>query len=187
MPTSNPAARVQLIPSPIMSPGCCALCGKASHKEGFADPGLNYEFHGSFYLCGDCIGDFARLFGWEHPNKVNEVLAENEDLKMQLHYAYTDLQNLGEIKDAIDNYNGSARATIPDSRSDVPVPDNSPADEDGITQSGVSEQQPKHFSSDIGEVPATELDITESISLEGPVSVPTDSSNVDEFLSGLDL
>lgn len=183
--TSNPAARVQLIKSLPMSPGCCALCGTSDHPEGFADPQLYYEFYGNVYLCGTCIGDFARLFGWEHPQKVYLLLLELKDVKEELERAYDDLANLGDIKDAIDNYNSGVHVDSVNRREPLSVADNSPAESEYakiLTTSGV---QPDFIGVDPPRDAKPELDVTELVSVEGADGVSSLTS--DDFLTGLGI
>lgn len=70
---SDPSARVVRLASPVASPGHCVICGKTSHPEGFADARLDFEFYGTAYFCADCVGDYARLFGYASPNEVTRL------------------------------------------------------------------------------------------------------------------
>lgn len=69
----DPSARMQRIDTPIVSPGSCAVCGKNQHPEGFLDPRLDFEFFGTLYFCGDCVGDIARTFGYISPADLTRV------------------------------------------------------------------------------------------------------------------
>lgn len=82
--TDDPSARVQRIPTPIASPGSCAICGKNEHPEGFADARLDFEFYGTFYLCGDCVGDYARLFGYVSSEDLSVMRAEHDAMNSEL-------------------------------------------------------------------------------------------------------
>lgn len=63
--TTDPSARIKRIPAPIASPGSCVICGKNEHPDGFAQTdNLDFEFYGTVYFCADCVGDYARAFGY---------------------------------------------------------------------------------------------------------------------------
>lgn len=74
---SDPAARIQLIPNPIVSPGCCGICGTNEHPVGFADARLDFEWYGTFYLCGTCVGDYAQLFGFISVDQYEAIKRQN--------------------------------------------------------------------------------------------------------------
>lgn len=82
--TGDPSARVVRIDAPIASPGSCAICGKNSHPDGFADARLDFEFHGTFYLCADCVGDYARLFGYVSSAELVGLRALVDDQNAEL-------------------------------------------------------------------------------------------------------
>lgn len=185
--TSDAAARVQLIEAPIMSPGCCALCGKSEHPVGFADPGLAYEFHGNFYLCGDCIGDFARIFGWVEPKRFVEFLREHEEVLIHNSLLHEQVESLGAIKNAIDYYSGINPTISDDSSSDVHVADIEAEQQDSPGQSESNSFLTGEVIFTPGPEPKSEPDITESVSIERPDDVPSIRSDADELLAGLDL
>lgn len=112
--TTDPvSARVQLIAVPIASPGQCAICGKSKHEEGFADPHLIYEFYGSFYLCADCVSDFANLFGYISPEQaillakrvkyLEEQLEIHRDALLALESSVEHLTNYRLLRSAVDD------------------------------------------------------------------------------------
>jgi len=104
-PTTNPAAaRVQLIEAPVASPGVCILCGKSQHPDGFADAKLDFEFYGSLYLCGDCVGDFARIFGWIHPRQAQALAYKVNELDEQLRIHREALLNLESAVEHLTDY-----------------------------------------------------------------------------------
>jgi len=110
--TTNPAAaRVQLIEAPVASPGVCILCGKSEHPEGFADAKLDFEFYGTLYLCGDCVGDFARIFGWIHPRQAYALAAKVKELDEQLGIHREALLNLESAVENLTDYRLLRNAT----------------------------------------------------------------------------
>lgn len=63
--TTDPSARIKRVPAPVASPGSCVICGKNEHPDGFAQTdNLDFEFYGTVYFCADCVGDYARAFGY---------------------------------------------------------------------------------------------------------------------------
>ena len=115
--TTNPAAaRVQRVAAPIASPGSCAICGKSEHEKGFADPRLDFEFYGTFYLCADCVGDFATLFGWIAPDQAIALAKRCDYLEGELNIHREALLNLESSVEYLTNYR-MLRSTIPDSDS----------------------------------------------------------------------
>ena len=95
---SDPAARVQLIPVPIVSPGNCGLCGCTNHEVGFADARLDFEWYGTFYLCGTCVGDYARLFGFISTDQYRDLKARYLQTLAELEWYKS---HLSEIKDIL--------------------------------------------------------------------------------------
>lgn len=81
----DPSARVTRIDAPIASPGSCAICGKNSHPQGFADARLDFEFFGTFYLCADCVGEYARLFGYVSSDDLATLRAHLDAQNTELH------------------------------------------------------------------------------------------------------
>lgn len=82
---ADASARITLVEHPIASPGCCAICGKNEHPKGFAaTSNFDFEFYGTVYFCADCVGDYARLFGYLSPDdfvKLREhIEAQNAEL-----------------------------------------------------------------------------------------------------------
>lgn len=71
---SDPSARITLVTSLAASPGHCAICGKSDHPVGFAaTDNFDFEFYGTVYFCGDCIGDYARLFDYKSPSEMSNL------------------------------------------------------------------------------------------------------------------
>lgn len=79
--SGDPSARIKRVPAPIASPGNCVICGKNEHPLGFAQTdNLDFEFYGTVYFCADCVGDYARVFGFLAPS---EVTAFREHIEAQ--------------------------------------------------------------------------------------------------------
>lgn len=152
------SARVKLIEAPIASPGQCALCGKNSHPVGFAAPdNMDFEFYGTFYLCGDCVWDFARLFGYtsaEESAKLKERVRQAED---DAYILASSLQYLGDLDAAIRHYVASNTPAIVDDLKSLGVEDSlilkqEPVDEPGtiVEDSGTIAEPSSEFTELIG-------------------------------------
>lgn len=155
--TTNPAAaRVQLIAVPIASPGACVLCGKNEHEKGFADPRLDFEFYGTLYLCADCVGDFASLFGWISPDQAILLARRCDYLEKELETHREALLLLESGLEQITSYR-MLRSAIPDSSS---------SDDLDATTSGNSEESNDSVSASVIQFPDTvttsESDVSES-------------------------
>jgi len=64
-----------------LTPAECAVCNRATHEEGFADPQVFIEWHGSIVFCYDCTAEMARLFGMITPRQwqqYTQLVAEQE-------------------------------------------------------------------------------------------------------------
>jgi hypothetical protein len=60
-------SHVQLVDTPLQSPGTCVLCGVAgpcSDGRKFVDFGLQIEFYGAVVFCTSCIGSVATVAGF---------------------------------------------------------------------------------------------------------------------------
>lgn len=93
----SPSARVQIVPAPIVSPGNCGLCGKSQHPAGFADPRLDFEFYGTLYFCADCVGDFARTFGFIDESQYQHLLDNICDIAEQLDWYKAQFDRLRSV------------------------------------------------------------------------------------------
>lgn len=83
--TTDPSARIKRVPAPVASPGSCVICGKNEHPDGFAQTdNLDFEFYGTVYFCADCVGDYARAFGYLSSNDLvglrEHIDAQNTEL-----------------------------------------------------------------------------------------------------------
>ncbi len=78
IPESDPSARITRVMTPVASPGSCVICGKNYHPDGFAaTDNLDFEFYGTVYFCADCVGDYARVFGYVSPTELVQLRAHN--------------------------------------------------------------------------------------------------------------
>lgn len=85
LPDVDPSARITRIANPVASPGCCVICGKSEHPLGFAaTDNLDFEFYGTVYFCADCIGDYARVFGYLSPGDFVELKSQLEAYEKEL-------------------------------------------------------------------------------------------------------
>lgn len=101
---TEPSARVQWVETPIASPGCCVICGKSQCVNGFLWPQLDFEFYGTLYICGDCVGDFVRPVGWLDPDSARIIKSENDALTQEIMHLTAELEQLEAIRDGSINY-----------------------------------------------------------------------------------
>lgn len=117
LPDIDPSARITRVPTPIASPGCCVLCGKNEHPLGFAaTDNLDFEFYGTVYFCADCVGDYARAFGYLSPSDF-------ADLRTHIELQDEELRTLRQavlgLESTVDNLAGELAR-----RSAEPIPVN---------------------------------------------------------------
>ena len=58
-PAVAPTSRFQLLPSPVVAPGKCAVCGVAEGPV--VDFGMTVEFYGAVLLCVTCMVEASRV------------------------------------------------------------------------------------------------------------------------------
>lgn len=164
--TNPAAARVQKLAVPVASPGMCGICGKNEHPDGFADARLDFEFYGTFYLCGDCVGDYARLFGWLHPMQARALAKKYDELSKELDLHREALLNLEESVEHLTNYR-MLRSTITNANDDGNL--------DAVTSES-DEETDESPSASVVQLPGTtsapEPDLSESVAEQGPNDVP---------------
>lgn len=101
LPDVDPSARITRVMSLPASPGCCALCGKTEHPKGFAaTDNFDFEFFGTPYFCGDCIGDYARVFGFISPENLQDVMQRLANQDEELDLLRRSVTNLETLVDA---------------------------------------------------------------------------------------
>lgn len=169
--TAAESARVQLIPVPIASPGACAMCGKSEHPKGFADPNLMFEFYGSFYICGDCVSDFANLFGYISPEQAIMLARRVAYLEEQLQIHRDALLALESSVDNLTNYR-MLRSVITDPDADASV--SGATDEASEINNEAAGGTVIELSTRVNE---TESVLNESASQQGPNDVPSNSGD----------
>lgn len=170
--SNNPAAaRVQLLEAPVVSPGMCILCGKSEHPDGFADPRLDFEYYGTLYLCGDCVGDFARLFGWLHPMQARALAMKYDELSKELEIHREALLNLEASVEHLTNYR-MLRSTITGTEFSDGM-DTTPISSDSETTDAPSGSIIEFPGADS----SAESDVSEPAPEQGPNDVPEPGSN----------
>lgn len=111
---SDPAARITRISRPVASPAQCAICGKDSHPLGFAaTDNFDFEFYGTVYFCADCIGDYARVFGFMSRDEIQNVLDKLAIQEAELKVLRSSIINLESIVDAYSSLRGVKPSDLP--------------------------------------------------------------------------
>lgn len=177
MTTPVAAARVQLIPVPVVSPGCCALCGKSNHPKGFAAPGLHFEFYGTLYFCGDCIGDFAVLFNWIDPDSAATLIEQCRGLINEVARLEDKLGALEGLHNAIVSYSDMYPAYSDANDFPVFLPDSkaTKVDNSGVVE--VNEPKSTSTSKDEPESDDTDAIIAELTTVKRPDDISSNGSN----------
>jgi hypothetical protein len=98
---TDPAARIKRISRPVATPAKCAICGKADHPEGFAaTDNFDFEFFGTVYFCADCVGDYARVFGFMSRKEIEDLLVRLDAQEKEIKTLRSAVVNLESIVDA---------------------------------------------------------------------------------------
>ena len=81
-----------LVETMTQAPNSCMVCGRGNvpdRETGQLGPflalGIDYNWGDSGYLCEDCAGKAAILFGWISPDTKMEMLRQIKRLETQIH------------------------------------------------------------------------------------------------------
>lgn len=178
LPESDPSARITRIQTPIASPGSCVICGKSDHPDGFAaTDNLDFEFYGTVYFCGDCVGDYARVFGFISPNELVQLRlhAAAQDAELNtLRQAVLGLESTvdGLVGDAHRRTEQRANVIAESKRNNDPK---RPVDESDARPADVSTTEP------VGEPKRDKPEPARPVDVEGRDNV-LDTNSADELL-----
>lgn len=152
---SDPSARVVRLATPVASPGHCVICGKVDHPLGFAWANLDFEFYGTVYLCADCVGEHARLFGYV---SSDEIASLREHIALQDAELNTLRQENRSLESTVDNLAGTiARRESRNPLDSVPTSDSvSGSQVDGQVTPGPSDDVDGAVSDDDEAQPASD-------------------------------
>lgn len=68
--------------SPEALPGSCGFCG-SGQRSFYIDTGLNFEFHGAFYICNLCATELANLVGCSTEEQVTAAKAKLDQVESE--------------------------------------------------------------------------------------------------------
>ena len=75
---------MHLVETMTNPPNACMVCGRGNTPDGttgqvgpFLDLGLDYNWGDSGYLCEDCAGKVATVFGW-----ISQQTAKDKDVRI---------------------------------------------------------------------------------------------------------
>lgn len=175
--TLDTSARVKRIPAPIASPGCCGLCGKTHHDRGFASTdNFDFEFYGTLYFCYDCVGDYARTFGYMSREEVTNLLEELKSQRAELDVLRAAVGNLENILDAYSNLRpNSGLPDYRDAGTVIPAVD--------VSASGEGDSNPLAGIIDDGE--GTNEPTNEPVSEPRSDDVRNSTSELDDLINGI--
>jgi hypothetical protein len=81
-----------LVETMTMAPNACMMCGKGNVPDRetgvvgpYANLGIDYNWGDSGYLCGDCVGQLAVLFGWISPDTKKQQDRKIKSLDQKIH------------------------------------------------------------------------------------------------------
>jgi hypothetical protein len=100
----DPSQRIQLIPSPIVSPGQCGICGISKHSVGFVTLGMDFEFYGTLIFCADCAVSLGAVAGSISPAQYQHLNDSNRELLEINATLSAEITVLQEVKNGISNY-----------------------------------------------------------------------------------
>ena len=104
--TTNPqSARFQWLAAPLVSPGSCGICGKATFDKGFVNTGLDFEFFGTLIFCAECALNIGAPVGGLTPDEYTKLVETADKLAIELEKALNRIKELEAIEDAINHYN----------------------------------------------------------------------------------
>lgn len=179
------SSRVTRIAAPVASPGHCALCGKSDHPLGFAaTENMEFEFFGTLYFCADCVGDYARVFGYMHRTEISDLIDKQKSMYEELELLRSAVANLENILDAYSRLRPNSG--IPDHRHISDAVASADANEgtdqaDGEQLSFATADESsdaEHATGTVDSGEGTDDDINESDSKQRRADVSDDSSNV---------
>lgn len=168
--------RIMVLPRPLMLPGCCAICGYTGTNVDspgdirvFIDFNLDVEFYGRVYWCSGCLLGAANNLGWLG-------VEQTEELRSKVQAQESELIVLREQNERL-------RASL----ASLLGSDNNSFD----FVSTIRPENEREGSSDAqgtDELPQGEQSVSDQSSSEqGPVSIPTDSSNDDSGTEPFEL
>lgn len=77
--------RVQVIKTPIASPGTCVLCGTSGdEKRTFIDFGKQLDWYGAIYFCNECIREVSLAIGYIPVDGFDQL--HNDYRKLSIEY-----------------------------------------------------------------------------------------------------
>jgi len=86
------SSMMHLVETMTQAPNACMVCGRGNvpdRETGQVGPflylGIDYNWGDSGYLCEDCTGKAAVLFGWISPDTKRDLERQIKKLKQQIH------------------------------------------------------------------------------------------------------
>jgi hypothetical protein len=82
---------MHLVDRMVMAPNSCMGCGRGNTPDQygnigpFVNLGIDYNWGDSGYLCDDCVGKAAVLFGWISPDTHTDLQRQIRDHQKRIH------------------------------------------------------------------------------------------------------
>lgn len=100
---NDPSARMQVRSrGQLVAPASCMVCGNATCDEGYLDLNVFIDFHGTCYLCMNCIIQAGETVGMYTVEQVGHFTAQIESLLESKEALTSELAN---AQSYIDNFN----------------------------------------------------------------------------------
>lgn len=100
---NDPSARMQVRSrGNLVAPASCMVCGNATCDEGYLDLNVFIDFHGTCYLCMNCITQGGETVGMYTAEQVAHFTAQIESLLADKEALASELAN---AQSYIDNFN----------------------------------------------------------------------------------
>lgn len=107
---NNPSARMQVRSrGQLVAPACCCVCGNATCDEGYLDLNVFVDFHGTLYLCMNCVTQGAETCGLFTPQEVNHLQMQIESLLVDKERLTSELS---DANDYISNFDSVLRTAL---------------------------------------------------------------------------
>lgn len=183
LPPAHPLARFQLLSSPLVIPGKCAVCGSPSRPV--VDFGMTLEFYGAVYLCVVCLTEAGRVINMVTAEEFTQAEADSSrsfaeqlnarEMRVISNEQYDTLTlALGMLHDAVLSANSSDLTVVAGETSETgpTLFDSSKEYNDGDNR-----LDDENLESTVGN---TEQDNNAAVG-EGPISVPDSDSTRSSF------
>lgn len=140
-PTEQLGKFVVIHGSPPSLPGNCFLCSTAKQNTRYIDPRRDLEWHGTVYLCEECVVEMAHNLGMLQAGESDALLADLKALTERNLELTSQVEDLEQTIDLLSQRRLSDRVTggitpVDSGQDSLPSDDKSPSSNaDGLEES----------------------------------------------------